>query len=245
MISRTRGNLGFVDPLQIYAEPPGPVSRLDVLARFRASQCQDPRDRVYAFLSLWPAISKADHSPKRLLVDYSRTVAQVYTDAAWAILESCQDLGILSHVTKSDDKGPRTPYLPSWVPDWSCGTSFYSFEHLLRLGTRTDDSDFGCPYHTSENRVWRMSSSRNNPALLNIQGKKAGTVKARAKFDRLNLELLLPVFLDNKPLYMYWKVSSAQDDNQTIENATAKSSTSFQCQQDSGIPIKYHAMIQV
>ena len=244
MITNTRGNLGFIDPLQTYTKPPDPVSRLDVLARFRASQCQDPRDRVYSFLSLWPAVPKADQGPKSLPVDYSRTVAEVYTDAAWAILESCQNLGILSHVVKSDGDDPRTPCLPSWVPEWSCGISSYSFEHLLKMCTGADDSDIGCPYHTSEDRVWRMSFSSEDPTLLKVQGKKFGTVKTLAKFDRLNLELLLPVFLDIQALYIYRKVSSAQDDNQTLESPPVKLSAIFQDQQDSDIPIKYHTMIE-
>lgn len=245
MISSTSRSLGFIDPLVTYTKPPEQVSRLDVLARFRASQCQDPRDRVYAFLSLWSVVSKTDQSPKRLLVDYSRTVAQVYTDAAWVILESSQNLSILSHVTKSDGDSPRTPCLPSWVPDWSCGTSFYSLENLLRECslTRTDDSEFGCPYRATEDRVWRASSSEN-PALLKVRGRKVGTVKALAEFDRLNLGVLLPVVLDMEPLYAYWKVSSAQGDKQASENPSAKSPSLFQYEQESDMPIKSHARIE-
>ena len=122
VLANTRASHGLQDPLFTYLEFPNLVSPLELLTRFRTSQCQDPRDRVYASLSLWPG-------PKKPSVDYSRTVAQVFTDAAWVILNTSGNLSLLSHVTKHN--GVRIPGLPSWVPDWSCGTSFHAFEHRL------------------------------------------------------------------------------------------------------------------
>jgi hypothetical protein len=124
LIRDSGANLGIVEPLTEWVVPRKPLNRLKILARFRLTQCQDPRDRVYAFLSLWPEEIELKPTSKPLVVDYSRTVVQIYTDTAWAILKSSGNLDILSHVQNSHST--RIPGLPSWVPDWSCGTSFTS-----------------------------------------------------------------------------------------------------------------------
>jgi hypothetical protein len=243
LIHEIRASLGIVDPLAHYFKPPKPLSRLEILARFRELQCQDPRDQVYAFLSLWPQALEPKPIPKRLLVDYSRTVAQVYTDAAWAILKSSENLGILSHVKKGD--GTRTPGLPSWVPDWSCGTSFQAFENLLRVKKGEDNSNVECPYNASGGHTWQMACSSNeNPNLLKVQGKKIGTVKTLAKFDRNNLAPLMPVLIDIQPLYGCWKVCPIRGGDPILKNTSAKSPMSFQHQLDPVVSTRYHAAMR-
>lgn len=230
VLANTRASHGLQDPLFQYFEFPKLVSPLEILTRFRASQCQNPRDRVYAFLSLWPGLNK-------LSVDYSRTVAQVFTDAAWAILKSSGNLSLLSHVTKQN--GTRTPGLPSWVPDWSCGTSFHAFEHLLRVAKQTDGVDGMCPYKSCGDLEWqRNSSSDGKPNLLKIQGKKIGTVQASAKFDRTNLKELFPVVLGISPLHVYWKVCTMDNGYPILKNAFP---SLFQHHINLAFPAEYHA----
>jgi hypothetical protein len=74
------------------------------------SRATDPRDRVYALLSLVP--------PDRLTikVDYSRTTAQVYTDFALSEIEMTGTLLTLYELYGSRSSG-MTIGLPSWVPD--------------------------------------------------------------------------------------------------------------------------------
>ncbi|TGO54994.1 hypothetical protein BCON_0098g00160 [Botryotinia convoluta] len=90
----------------------------DYLRFVQASKCSDPRDKVFGLLGLrCNAEEILPHLAKNMLrVDYTKSVQQVYRDAAAYIIFSQQDLEIcyaqpltLKIVQK----------LPSWVPDWS------------------------------------------------------------------------------------------------------------------------------
>ena len=80
---------------------------------FRRCEAKDPCDKVYAFLSLE---SPAKHGVTRIVPDYNKTADQVYTDAAWYIINSTHDLSLLTRV--EDRQFRKTPNLPSWVPDY-------------------------------------------------------------------------------------------------------------------------------
>ncbi|KAF4637025.1 hypothetical protein G7Y89_g1065 [Cudoniella acicularis] len=217
LIRKIRASIGIVDPLIRFSERPKVPSHLEILASFRSSQCQDPRDRVYAFLSLWP---HQVLEPKPT-VDYSRTVAQVYTDAAWVILKSSGNLGILSHVRKGD-----------------------AFENLLRVKKAEDNLNLECPYNASGGHAWQVACSSNeNPNHLKVQGKKIGSIKTLAKFDRNNLTPLMPVLIDIQPLYGRWKVEvrPIQGGDPNIKNTSAESSTSFQHEANPNISTRCHA----
>jgi hypothetical protein len=79
-------------------------------------QATDPRDRVYALVG----ISTAREDPDFVL-DYSRSVQEVYISAVKHVLSFSGSLGIICSV----HPGSTIPDLPSWVPDWTItvGTS--------------------------------------------------------------------------------------------------------------------------
>ena len=58
------------------------VKPLAPLSIFRASKCLDPRDKVYAFLSLWPEQVEAGSTENSMVADYAQPVPRVYMDAA-------------------------------------------------------------------------------------------------------------------------------------------------------------------
>jgi hypothetical protein len=240
LIRDSGANFGIVDPLTEALAPLQPLNRLEILARFRLTQCQDPRDRVYAFLSLWPEETEPKPISKPLIVDYSRTVAQVYTDAAWAILKSSGNLDILSHVQNSHST--RTPGLPSWVPDWSCGTSFTSFENILRVNKGKKNSNNKCPYNASGGHIWQMASSSNeNPNLLRVRGKKIGTVRTLAKFDDNNFAPLMLALIATLPFYIYRKIDPVQDGKPILQNISAKLTSLFHAQPNPDVSARYDA----
>jgi hypothetical protein len=83
----------------------------------RDTKCEDPRDRIYAILTLLnPEDRKLDVKP-----DYSRTVEDLYTDVARRnIVERCQ-----LNVFETCELSSRSIDIPSWVPDWSTHLNFH------------------------------------------------------------------------------------------------------------------------
>jgi hypothetical protein len=75
------------------------------------AECRDPRDRIYAMLSL---MRKPD-SLIGIEPDYSQTTEQLYTNAATRAMETERNLSLL----ESCNLATRTLDIPSWVPDWS------------------------------------------------------------------------------------------------------------------------------
>ncbi|KAF2092942.1 hypothetical protein NA57DRAFT_62043 [Rhizodiscina lignyota] len=76
----------------------------------RTCKCSDPRDRIYALLSMLPVDENLKIEP-----DYTKTVSEVYRDAALAELRFWRRFDLLATV-EHHGEGLR---VPSWVPDWS------------------------------------------------------------------------------------------------------------------------------
>ena len=109
-------------------------------------EATDSRDKVFSLLSLALPIDRLGCKP-----DYSLPTETVYTQTALHIIQTTGKLDILSYNTASNNP------LPSWVPDWSLGTS----RHYPIWA-----SDL---YNASGNRaaeIYRNSS----PTTLTIQG---------------------------------------------------------------------------
>lgn len=85
----------------------------------RYLNCGDPRDKIFAVLSVVDPWWMPQLAP-----DYSRSVQQVYTDAARALVTTTLGLGFWQGMNHPAAK--KIPGLPSWVTDWTCISARYS-----------------------------------------------------------------------------------------------------------------------
>lgn len=86
---------------------------LDVLARFQQNRATDPRDCVYGILGL----VTEQHG---IAVDYTKSAAQVFLDAALSIINTQKNLDIICQTAWMASPRSENPHeLPSWVPDFS------------------------------------------------------------------------------------------------------------------------------
>ena len=73
--------------------------------------CSDPRDRIYALLSL---LNKDDKGIK-IQPDYTKSTGQVYQDLVFQFIEGRGTLELLRHCHLQND---RSAEMPTWVPNW-------------------------------------------------------------------------------------------------------------------------------
>jgi Heterokaryon incompatibility protein (HET) len=90
---------------------------LDVLSRFRETECTDPRDKIYGLLGL--ATNTFGVQP-----DYHKSICEVYLDVARAYIDRTRNLDIICQSQWPLGGGKaRRPDLPSWLVDFSCTES--------------------------------------------------------------------------------------------------------------------------
>ncbi|KAL8874530.1 MAG: hypothetical protein Q9198_006877 [Flavoplaca austrocitrina] len=93
-------------------------SLLELLDYLRTTECSEPRDKVYAILGMAVDLS----SPGSIVPDYSKSVADVYTDVVrFSLSEADHGLQVLGHVTHPADHWTEDndrSSLPSWVPNY-------------------------------------------------------------------------------------------------------------------------------
>lgn len=97
----------------------------DLIHQSRNCNCTDPRDRIYALLSL---LQKSDSI--RIEPDYTKNVYEVYQDAVASIIDSSRHLQVLTTVELHED----LERVPSWVPNVStfkCNNTVSSNERLI------------------------------------------------------------------------------------------------------------------
>jgi hypothetical protein len=108
----------YVPGLELFLVLCDPVkigSLEDVGYRTRSTSCQDPKDRIFAVLSLLP-----DHFKHTILPDYSKRLSEIYTEAFRSEFEFVRDLRLLRHCELQKTQDAQLLHtLPSWVPDWS------------------------------------------------------------------------------------------------------------------------------
>lgn len=87
------------------------------------SVCSDPRDRIYAVLSIFDL-------SHRIAPDYNKSYQEVYQDTTLQNFAIENDLGILASCELATK---RPPEMPTWVPDWS--TPIKAWSHVGGLSS--------------------------------------------------------------------------------------------------------------
>ncbi|KAI1775003.1 heterokaryon incompatibility protein-domain-containing protein [Hypoxylon cercidicola] len=88
----------------------------NLTGRLRSSDCKDPRDRIYAIMSML-------HETERnvqIKPDYSAPIADAYQRVVLQHIKHHESLTVLREC--GGNQSSRVPNLPSWVPDWSGST---------------------------------------------------------------------------------------------------------------------------
>ncbi|KAJ0122579.1 HET-domain-containing protein [Diaporthe amygdali] len=77
----------------------------------------EPRDHVYAILSIWESSQDGSSTLRGIRVNYKSPIADVYAEGTALAIEETEDLGILA---LADHRTSTAAFqLPSWVPDYS------------------------------------------------------------------------------------------------------------------------------
>ncbi|KAF7905706.1 hypothetical protein EAE99_012007 [Botrytis elliptica] len=117
---RIPANLPLLDGKLHFSDPTAkPMELLDILQTFRKFECRDPRDKVFGLAGL----SNPYH--KKLMIDYSKSVSEIYKDVARLIIETTDRLEIICADEKTKCHCPSGSHqdlssIPTWVPNWSC-----------------------------------------------------------------------------------------------------------------------------
>ncbi|KAH6683909.1 heterokaryon incompatibility protein-domain-containing protein [Halenospora varia] len=121
-----------------------------VLSMGRGLRAIDPRDNVFGMLEVCPQM-KTFLPP----VDYTRSKAEVFTDASVLLLKASKGLLVLHSAATNDLEAKIRDGLPSWVIDWSakCPVRFEDFEKIGYDAARGSTSDFHLSSDTKEFRI--------------------------------------------------------------------------------------------
>ena len=145
-----------------------------------------------------------------ILVDYEKPVAEVFTDAANAIIRSTRELTLLSHATHVNEL--RMSGLPSWVPDWSEYPLSLPMVTQVWLRKSKYNASGACPFSADGScdgwtpPFWRGTTAEILPGgRLKLLGKRIGTVRHVGKIDMDDLSLIYEVLNNIPPIYEYYK----------------------------------------
>jgi hypothetical protein len=93
----------------------------DAIEKSRGFDAQDPRDRIYAPLSLVSRfVPPKQQAQDWIIPDYSQPIPSVFTTVSVLMVKKLPTISLLSLV---EDQEERLSTLPSWVPDFSCQIS--------------------------------------------------------------------------------------------------------------------------
>ena len=99
-------------------------------------QCSEPRDRVFGLLGLLKLSTQESSFLANLAPDYTKSVADVYSDATRACIAECNPPWALDTFGYKRTTDNTIEDLPPWLPNWYCGRRQVDFKHL---GGRTLD----------------------------------------------------------------------------------------------------------
>ena len=144
-------------------------SLLDLLVTFYVNvrprsqlRSTDPRDKIYSLLGI-----ASDAEQLKIVPDYSKSVEEVYTDAAAKIL-SLGKLELLHYVH------PQNPNMPSWVPDWERAK-----RHITPYEFRELDKPFSADATTP---AFQSGQSPGDPSVLECNGCIVDSVSSFSDF---------------------------------------------------------------
>ena len=171
------GNTTTSYPYQHHPKEPNDgflcFSKLLTACRFRLSS--DPRDKIYGLLGMTP-----DHVAMSLMPRYDKSVAEVYTETAFTLIERTGSLFILSQAQialwRSNSTSPCTERMPSWVPDWSVERQGLGYSAELRCQPRLERARHfsACLRPRAEARLVRHR-------ILQLRGFKVDSIAALHK----------------------------------------------------------------
>ncbi|KAH8646504.1 heterokaryon incompatibility protein-domain-containing protein [Tricladium varicosporioides] len=141
-------SIGAIEDARRAHSGPLTMSLFHILVATSYSQCNDPRDKVFAVQGLardWiphqstPKLEsvKALQQGTVMAVDYTLPVTEIFTQFAVSDSKLYRDLRSLSCAMGPN---PTCHGLPSWVPDW---TSIYNTYPFVRFSDRTQFSASG------------------------------------------------------------------------------------------------------
>lgn len=134
------------------------------LIRCRDYRCNEDKDKIFSLLGIYQVVTGAQLSPNDTLYpNYTLNTTQVYANAAVCILKLETDLTLLTMAEGEDFRALNTKAsLPSWVPDWSFGTSKTSiglgitgYKRFEAAGTRPREIAF-----SNNNTILRVKAAR-------------------------------------------------------------------------------------
>ncbi len=131
--------------IQIYTDDEGqPTEQLDtLLTRTRYQSCLDPRDRIYAVLSLVHKEYQINISP-----DYSKPVEEVYKEFVLRHMEHSRSLLFTRFCLPQSKRNIQT--LPSWVPDFSASGLLPG---LIKSASASGKSELDSRYNARDNSL--------------------------------------------------------------------------------------------
>ncbi|KAK3374180.1 heterokaryon incompatibility protein-domain-containing protein [Lasiosphaeria ovina] len=154
---------------------PSSQGLLPHLRHSRNCASSDPRDRVYAFLSL-----AGDYD---IVPDYSpgNTIGHVLVQTAKAIIQRDKRLDILADAGLGAEKSDC--HLPSWVPDWTSPETFngnkqlHTFFSHTTLHSSTTPQDADASKGSACQPTFRANEARRTNLDLGIKGVYVDTLR--------------------------------------------------------------------
>ena len=153
-------------------------STLKVLRKTCHFEATDPRDLIYGILGMTdiPVVVNNKRTEQvvrqaALLVDYTRTVSEVFQDVTKYIINRTWNLDIIAHATFTNGQDIG---LPGWTPDWRSLPETTIIDLILKEKRRS----YNC-WLMEEFHVNALFQNENHTDSLRVSGVILGTVSAQ------------------------------------------------------------------
>ena len=147
----------------------GTYNLLVMVNKTLGSLSTNPRDKIYALLGLCcqsPWFLGNCHCPE-ITPDYSRSVPQVFTEATRAMLQSNQNLSLLSIAGLV--RNPNIPDLPSWVPNYTLPLDHAPVSRWAKFNVHTDSDE--------TSTLFSLTSPHGAERVLGLRAARWDTVR--------------------------------------------------------------------